>query len=87
MKNFLSTSLVKSEAFIFTKRIGKIPGIVLEIDLPKGYPALWMKPLSFHKLEQEILLMPNIKFDIIDYNEHCQEQGYEYTRIHTKVKI
>lgn len=86
MKNFLSTSLAKSEAFNFTKKVAKNPGIMLEIELPKGYPALWVKPLSFHKLEQEVLLMPSITFDILDYNEHCNEQGYEYTRIHTKVK-
>lgn len=40
--------------------------LLLEINLPKNYPALWLHPYSFYPLECELLLGRNHEFKIVD---------------------
>lgn len=62
-KTFMSTSIDINVARSFTyTKVGT--GLILEINLPKDYPALWMKPFSYHPKENEILLLNNTTFSI-----------------------
>ena len=40
--------------------------LLLEIHLPKGYPALWLKPFSLYPKECEILLGSNSSFEVLE---------------------
>lgn len=60
-KTFMSTSIDIDVARSFTyTKAGQ--GLILEINLPKDYPALWMKPFSYHPKENEVLLLNNTTF-------------------------
>lgn len=62
-KTFMSTSIDVNVARTFTyTKMGQ--GLILEINLTKDYPALWMKPFSYHPKENEILLLNNETFSI-----------------------
>lgn len=71
---FLSTSLNKEVAKTFMQK----EKTLLEISLKANTPALWLKPLSIIKFEDEVLLMDEIQFEVEEYSK---EDDYHFIKV------
>lgn len=81
-KSYMSTSLDFEIADVF--RFGYNESFIIDISLPKGYPALWMGDLSLHKEEHELLLMPGSTFEITNIDEMKKNKKEKYLLLTAK---
>lgn len=83
MSTLMSTSLDIEVAFNFMTHYND-NGLILQIDLPINYPALWINPISKHGNEKELILLDNTRFDIINYEELEKNEFLKYMKIYSK---
>lgn len=70
----LQSKIIKDDGIVSTsiKELSR-PGLVhLEIDAPKGSKLAWIKHVSDHPEEDEILIAPDTHFEIIEVKPHPQ---------------
>lgn len=65
-KTFFSTSLSFNTACNFANLNIEKEKYLIEINLPTGYPAFWLEPLSQARSELELLLLNDITFEVKD---------------------
>ena len=72
--NSSTTSINKEVAKTFMQK----EKTLLEISLKANTPALWLKPLSIIKFEDEVLLMDEIQFEV---EEYIKEDDYHFVKV------
>ena len=79
-KGFMSTSMPHAEK-LFDAGTSNSIGIEFMIVLKKGTPAINVSSLSAIKTEQELLVAPGTKFEIIDMSLDAEDRD-ELAQIH-----